>query len=304
MKGGCEFNECLEVLAKGEDMWRPGWVILVIGIIVTAIYFITTYFVIQKDNVAGHEDEDKGTAWFDAIGIYFGVIVNLMLILYAFLMYRSMAKGLHVAVPDYAYTSPWFFSVAFIISSLILMGSIIYKKKHVDKDKIPAGWIVGITFAIIIIGALLGAGIYGLIRYKREVSKEMYEAVRTADMELTQLRHETLSRHGDDIKAQAKAAALAKAQALEAQKKGKAAAAAKKELEGAGTSRSKFLRSYLQSREKGDTGIAAEIEKSRSRSREKSAAKTSSPTPTFDLTGQQLAPVLQAIGQLSRSRKK
>jgi len=179
-----ELKRCLNLGVAAKKKYRPIVVVLIIGIVVSALYFLFTYESIENWGAAEKENIPRKVSWITAIGVYFGVVVNLLLFLFTILTFY-FAKVDVTNTDNSKYGNAWVVGIIFTVSCLVLMSSIFYKYKVVEKEEIHWSLLFGISGAIVISGFLLGLLFHYVIKHRRVLSDKDIQCYQKAEKTLT-----------------------------------------------------------------------------------------------------------------------
>ena len=130
----------------------PAVLTLIIFVIITIVYFVIVFVGVKPQNRHPENPDEENAEIVEFIGAYFGVICNLSLLLYGFLIYSFSKDYYYVFNKSFLY-HPVTFGVIFVFNSLMCLGMWALAQSY-RKTAISVMWTMLGVVAILVIGVL------------------------------------------------------------------------------------------------------------------------------------------------------
>ena len=208
------YDGCLSIIAHQGTFTGKPWVWgLLVWFGLSLIFGLAVYFIerplIEK---RVHDPRKRRAEWIETAAMYFGVVMNLSLFLYVFIIQyfaRHQYHKVYFMDPNPYWFSPWGFALVFLVSNVIMFGLIIWGQK--ERHKSMDGISLGLGFGFIVLASLLLMG--ALFIMKPEVTLDPKEQHYLQDAYQTFQQYETRLKHENQLRL-----AEAKEQQVESEK--------------------------------------------------------------------------------------
>lgn len=268
----CKFAECVDLIAKRDSfVLTPGKWALIIGAILTIVFFLIASLVVYPRQTDGDEEpstSSKFAFWLETIGVYFGLVGNMTLISYALLVWGFAKNDYHLLHTQDTFLSPILFGVIFLVNGCLLIGFLLFSQ-HERGTMMPSGYIIGSFVGLIVLSFLIYVLAYALIGWRATASDKQREAIAQSESELMAAQAAAKQKNLQDI--QEATAAIARAE-----EKKKEATKAVEKLDKVGSNLSDVAKEYSRSRTApaaGEQLFSKTIEQSRPSAQRPAAAK-------------------------------
>ena len=196
-----DYNGCLDIIShQGTFTGKPWMWGLLIWVGLSLLFGLAVYFIerplIEK---RVHDPHKRRAEWIETAAMYFGVVMNLSLFLYVFVIQYFAHRQYHKVYfmdPNPYWFSPWGFALVFLVSNLIMFGLIVWGQK--ERRKPMDSTSVGMGFGFIVLSGLILLG--ALFVMKPGVTLNPKEQHYLQDAYQTFQQYETRLRHENQLK--------------------------------------------------------------------------------------------------------
>ena len=132
------YQGCLEILSHKDSFSMPPWLGGVLSWLVLTVLFVIVVYFIERP-ILQRQVKSKSVReaeWIETVGMYFGVVMNLSLMIYILIIQYYAERHYHQTQFNQTnpyILSPGLFTLLFVINSMIMFGFIVWgqhKKGH------------------------------------------------------------------------------------------------------------------------------------------------------------------------------